>query len=67
VVALRVGYHPYCKWNISLAQVEMQLKNDEEFTRTLDNLWTAWLKDHDHDGRGVHSSTLVTRPFIGVA
>lgn len=44
------GFHPMCKWNVSMAEVEAQAKEDEEFTRTLENVWAAWLKDYDTDG-----------------
>lgn len=44
------GFHPMCRWNVSMAEVEAKAKADEDFTRTIENLWTAWLKDHDEDG-----------------
>ncbi|XRB21275.1 EF-hand domain-containing protein [Pseudoscourfieldia marina] len=34
---------------------EIKAKEDAEFERTLQNLWTAWLKEYDTDGSGTIS------------
>ena len=50
-----VGFHPQCRWNVSLADVEAENKESAEFERTLRNLWHAWLAEYDSDGSGTIS------------
>lgn len=50
-----VGFHPQCRWNVSLADVEAEEKESAEFERTLRNLWHAWLAEYDADGSGTIS------------
>ncbi len=49
------GFHPQCRWNVSLADVEAEEKESAEFERTLRNLWHAWLAEYDADGSGTIS------------
>lgn len=53
----RVGYHPRCAWNEErfVEKDEARAKEDAEFERTLQNLWTAWLAEFDEDGSGTIS------------
>jgi len=43
------GFHPSCKWNVSMVEREAKSKVDDEFGRTLVNLWAAWLEVYDAD------------------
>ena len=49
------GFNPRCVWNVSLADVEAEEKENAEFERTLRNLWNAWLTEYDTDGSGTIS------------